>query len=285
MPELRHLYGALADDANRAALSPPHALRRRADRRARARVLLACAVTAVTVGIAGTAWGVLHGPAGGAAPAQSSSPSAAPASSSSVPAVAPSRTATAKPPTSIPATALLKLPAANRSDIADRDTGPATVSGPCKAALPGRSQEVVQRNRETSFHHVGDPGRTSAETINQNITVYKPGQAEAFMSQLRAAVRACPSTPVTGGQQRYVLVSLTGLGDDAFRIESTRPLIDPLDDVVGEVTSFSTYIRIGTVITGITFSGAEGHTTPRAADLQLVTDAAIEPFRKWLATP
>ncbi|MEV4508164.1 hypothetical protein AB0K00_04310 [Dactylosporangium sp. NPDC049525] len=280
MPELSDLYGALADDANRAALSSPQALRRRADRRARTRVLLACAVTAVTVGIAGTAWGVLRGPSAEVVPAQPS-PSSSSSSFSSPPPAASSAPAF-KPPTSIPATAMLKLPAANRSDIADRDTAPTSGSGPCKAALPGRNQEVAQRNRETSFHHVGDPGRSSAETINQNITIYKAGQAEAFMSQLRAAVTACPSVPVTGGRQRYVLVPLQGLGDEAFRIESTRPLINPLDEVDGEVTSFSVYIRIGTVVTSVAFYGGEGHTTPRATDLQIVVDATIGPLRKWL---
>jgi hypothetical protein len=37
-----------------------------------------------------------------------------------------------------------------------------------------------------------------------------------------------------------------------------------------------------TVITAVAFYGAEGHTTPRAADLQIVVDATIVPFRTWL---
>jgi hypothetical protein len=214
-------------------------------------------------------------------PAQSSSPSLT--SSASSPSSSPPRTSGAKPPTSVPATALLKLPAANRSDLADRDTGAITISAPCRAALPGRDQVVAQRNRETRFHHVGDPGRTSAEVIGQNISIFKAGQAEALMSRLRAAVGSCPSAPVQHGQERYVLVELQGLGDEAFRIEATRPRINPaLEEVDGEVTTFTTYIRIGSVVTRIEFGGWEGSTTPRAADVQIVTDAAIGPFRQWL---
>lgn len=284
MPELSHFYGALADDAGRAALSSPQALRGRADRRARARLLLACAAVVVAVGIAGTAWGVLtHGggdPVVGVDPSRSASAGPAPAVPSSA---APTRTASFRPPTSIPATALLKLPTANRSDVADADRGPITFSAPCDGTLPAKTQIVTQRNRVTAFHHAGDPGRTSAETVEQNITIWKAGQAEAFMSRLRAAVTACPATPVTGGQRRFGLVPLQGLGDEAFRVETTTPRVNPAtEEADGEVTSFATYIRIGTVVTVLDFGGAEGGTTPRAADVQLVTDAAIGPFRAWL---
>ncbi|MDG6108886.1 hypothetical protein Daura_36675 [Dactylosporangium aurantiacum] len=294
MPELGHLYGALADDADRAPLSAPQALRRRADRRARARVLLAGAVTVVAVGAAGTAWGLLRSPSGGALPAVSvpaslsgsavsPSGSAAPPPGSAASPTRPVASAAFVPPTSIPATALLALPAANRSDVADTDTGPVTLAAPCGAAVPGRDQVVVQRNRETHFHHAGDPGRTSAETITQNISVFKPGQAETFMTRLRAAATSCASEPVTAGRLRRVVVPLPDLGDEAFRVESTRPLLNPAtDEPAGEATSFTTYIRIGPVVTVVDFSGSEGHTTPRAADVRIVTDAVIGPFRKWL---
>ncbi|MET7421958.1 hypothetical protein [Dactylosporangium sp. NPDC005555] len=285
MPELSHLYGALARDAAGEPLGSPQAIRRRADRRARTRVLLASAVVAVTVGVTGTAWGVLRHRGADPVVTVEPSQSASAAPSAQAPsAQAPStRSSTAKAPTSIPATAMLKLPAANRSDIADADRGAVTFGAPCKGALPARTQIVAQRNRDTHFHHVGDPGRSAADIINQNVTIWKAGQAEAFMSQLRAAVTACPSEPDKHGRRSYKLVPLQGVGDEAFRIETTAPRLNPAtEEVDGEVTTFDTYIRIGTVTTALMFGGMEGTSTPHESDVQIVTDAAMPPLRTWL---
>jgi hypothetical protein len=282
--ELDRAFGALTKDAGYARLAAAQDLRKRGDHRMIAQTVMALAAAAVLV--AGVAVGtgvVLAGPHRTAPlPADSSTPSpsrpvspAAPSGSSSAtspPAVPGSSAAGRTIPKSIPAQAFL-----GASDVPGK-----TVDGPTRLGAGGQSlpnfcgadyehdrQIGVRATQYVAFTEASaPPNSTPKAAIYEDVIVYRGSSAQAFMNDLRAAVRNCPTqTDGVGFTLRNYLRGSLGTGDDSLLIERTRPATGDAGEPTGDGTLHHTYwavVRIGDSIAFVSNSGWESVSADKA---------------------
>ena len=281
----RELYRLLADDADRARLTPPEDLRARGDRRTAVRAALGTLAVVVVVG------GVLvggNGLLGDAAPDPDPVGTPTP---SVTPTQEPTEAATPRP-TTIPAEAFL-----GRRDLRN-DASPADssdVPAPCgRALLPGvlTSGGSPERSRTMQGSYLAPDlpaGYVPDGTISQTILLLTDeASADALMGDIEAAVVDCPTeTTDDSGEVRY------SLADPALPLSSARPdrhlLIEinspglDLGDGQPNPARIDTYVSVVQVwdtVTFVTMRGWEASDTD-IEDVRRLASAATVRLLDW----
>ncbi|MGK5674179.1 hypothetical protein ACSNOB_15230 [Micromonospora sp. URMC 106] len=312
--ELSDLYRSLAEAADGRSLAVPEQVRRRADRRARVRFAGAALVTALLVG--GLATGtrlVLAGdatplppPAGtpaptATAPAPTPSPSPAgtgtptgvpatgrpPATGTPVATAGSTGAAPPRTPASVPDRAFFVQAAANRTGIEPvfRDT--VALPGLCDARYRSDAGIVQRRTRNLAYKLPQTPrGYVPDGSYAHSITVYRPGRADDFLRELRAAVRGCPEQPGVGGgnpsTSRVRLLADGGFGDDAVLFEIRTPGRDVEGNPTGgEEVRLIRAVRVGDVVTVLWEQGWEG-TSAERSQVDADSRRAVDAIEDWL---
>ncbi|RLK13611.1 hypothetical protein DER29_4638 [Micromonospora sp. M71_S20] len=303
--ELSDLYRSLAEDADGRTLAVPEDLRRRADRRARLRITGAALGTALLVGGLATGTGLvlaeerdpLPPPAAApppatvpASPTASAPPTATPAPSATrTPAATPGRTGAAPPraPGNVPDRAFFVQAAANRTGMEpvfrDTDALPAL----CDARYRSDARIVQRRTRNLAYKLPQTPqGYVPDGSYAHTVTLYRPGRADDFLRELRAAVRDCPAQPGVGGgnvsTSRLRLLADDGFGDGSVLFEIRTPARDVDGNPTGgDEVRLVRAIRVGDVVTVLWEQGWEGTSSTRS---QVDADSrrAVDAIEGWL---
>jgi hypothetical protein len=282
--DLDRAFSALAHDADRARLATGRDVRRRGDRRTVVQAVagvaaIAVVVTGVTIGTRVLLAGPdPHRPA--PLPAGSTTPTPIPS--------APPKSATSPPPSSAPSdppnnpTIPSAIPA--KAFLAADDVPGTTVDGPkrlsgetlprfCAKDYDQAGRIGVRATQGLAFTGTGaPPGSTPKAAIDEFITVYQGSAAQAFMSDLRAAVRSCPAPTSSGVTLRNYLRGSLNVGDDSLLIEQTRPATGDAGEPVGNGTLHHTYwaaIRVGDSIAFVSNGGWESVTADRSDTVHL----------------
>ncbi|MFC4021593.1 hypothetical protein ACFOW4_27150 [Micromonospora sp. GCM10011542] len=306
--ELADLYRSLTATVDGQELAPPEVVRRRADRRARARVAgTALAVALLLGGVAAGGRLVLSAdgspplpppadtpgpvPTGPAPrPTPSLSPSPAPAT------LAPSRTPSGRPPapttgapthpgpTSIPDRAFFVLAAANRTGLESHTEGP-MLPVLCAARYPSESAVVQRRARYLAYKLPETPkGYVPDGSYRHTITIYRAGRADDALRELRQAVRACPRQELpdqAGRTWRQRLLDPGRYGDESVLFEMRAPFLDGRGEPGGDEVRLIRAIRTGDVVTVLWEQGWENTSADRA---QVDADSrrAVAAIEDWL---
>ena len=185
--------------------------------------------------------------------------------------------------TEIPAAAFLQVADLGAwGSIADKATGLVPPSGldPCGNRTPRASDKMIVVSEWIlvlyGFTRTIEP-YTNREIPTgeayEVITSYRPGGAEAYLNELRDAVRECPKalhTPRPGYEDHqestsYAIVTEHFAGDDATMI--SRTWSGTFSDVLKSETSYFAAVRIGSVAIAMEVRGDRPHVD------QLVTSA------------
>jgi hypothetical protein len=293
--DLRDLYAALSADTDATILDTAASVRRRADRHALNVVVAACVGVAVAVGgVAIVANGALSGHK---APTPADSPSPVESPVSPAPSLSPSPSPTSSP-SSLPSQQIVPpanapipdsaffTPPANRTKIQPyMPTDGRRVDRPslCGAMYPSDARIGRERSRHIFYSSVNaPPDYVPLGTVDQTISVYEPGGAEAAMSEIRAAVIACPSEKAdNGGTAKYRLLTPKDTGDDVILIEETwtPPPSDspPYPSVTKQLYYF---VRIGDVLTELFVTGWEDIDADRSVGDDY-TNRAVRAIERW----
>ncbi|MEU8296298.1 hypothetical protein AB0C04_03290 [Micromonospora sp. NPDC048909] len=305
--ELDSFYRSLAEDADEQVLTPPDALRRRADRRARARgTVTALAAAVLVVATAAGSQLVLTANQG----AQVVTPGSTPSVSTPSATTTPSPTATTSPspvdPTGLATTPSAGKPPTNRSEAPDTPTSipdrafftqPAgTVASPpafvfedalpklCGARYPSDESLVQRRTKKLVYRKPDTPeGHVPDGSYLHSITIYRSGKAAAWMGDLRRAVQNCPEQErVEGVVSRQRLLNSGDFGDDSVLFEMSEPARDVNGDPTGGNTvRLIRAIRIGDVVTVLWEQGWEGTSSERS-QVDDYSRRAVTAIRRWL---
>ncbi|MER7331472.1 MULTISPECIES: hypothetical protein [unclassified Micromonospora] len=303
--KLSDFYRSLAEGADGRTLAAPEQVRRRADRRARVRITGAALATALLVG--GVATGTRLVLAGDAAPLPPPAGTPAPTATAPAPTPSPSAAATSTPPAtgapattagstgaapprtpaSIPDRAFFVQAAANRTGIDPvfRDT--TALPKLCDARYPSDAGIVQRRTRNLAYKLPQTPrGYVPDGSYAHSVTVYRPGRADDFLGELRAAVRACPEQPgVSGGNpstSRLRLLADGGFGDDSVLFEIRTPGRDVEGEPTGgEEVRLIRAIRVGDVVTVLWEQGWEG-TSAERSQVDADSRRAVGAIEDWL---
>ena len=304
--DLEGAFAALSDDAGRGRLPTAADVRRRADRRAVRRSLASAGLAALLVaGAAGTGWALAGDPAPrppvqDAGPAPSATPSVAPSvPPSSPPAPSsppPSSSPSSPPPSSVPASSAPPLPTSiparamlgeadgaegnvNRlEDIRDDTAFCADARYPSvKRAAVRATVMLLYRGPDT------EPSSVPDDTIYNTVTVYRGDGASDFMTELRAAVRACPTGRSGDLDLRYRSLGSFGAGDQSLLIERSYPAVQGDGEPVTDGSRTQTYlaaVRVGDAVTLVEARGYENFSSDRRRVESLATTAG-ERLADW----
>jgi hypothetical protein len=292
MTDFERRYAALAYEADRVKLAAPETVRRRADRRTRARVGLTLAAVAVLVGgIAAAGQAVLKADSTVVSPGTSPSPSLStppspppPSSSPSSSPPPPSRTPlspTQAVPKSIPDRAFLQLADTN-GDQRPYSRPSTTMLPPlCGARYASDDQVQVRRTMHIVYWKQRAPTVPDG-TFDETITAYRSGGAHRFMDELRTAVTDCPSQVRDGQTYRHRLLSATTYGDESLLFEVRYQALDVNGAPTGgtEVRLVSV-VRVGVVVMVLYEQGWEGESAERPV-VDAFTRTALTRLRSWL---
>ena len=104
-------------------------------------------------------------------------------------------------------------------------------------------------------------------SVEQTIAAYKGGGAEAFMTEIRAAIAKCPTESMAGGSKETndFVASFPHLGDDSFAMQQTWT---DMPEYSGQLMTYLAVVRLGDVVTTLYFVGWEDY----SADLMVTTD-------------
>jgi hypothetical protein len=217
-----------------------------------------------------------------AAPSASAGPtSSAPASPSTTPS-----TSSAPPiPASIPARALVNSQDAHTSYLKRRDTA----SKPHKFC-PGTTYPSAERaaisatvgmDYYTSYHKPGS-GYVPDDLVENTVTVYRGDGASAFLDDLAAAVRACPSNTVNSRRYTFKSKGSLRLGDGSLLVELSTPayLEDGSSAGGGTHYTYIAAIRVGDAVTMVETKGWEAYGSERA-NVETLAKAAAKHLTDW----
>ena len=303
--DLEGAFAALSADAGRGRLPAAADLRRRADRRAVRRSLATAGAAAVLVAAAaGTGW-ALAGDPGPRPPVQNAGPapsaplsaapsvrpspdSPSPTSSPSTPSVPPSSTppsSSAPPlPTSIPARAMLGEADGAEGNFHRMDDIWDTTRFCSAARYPSAKQAAVRASVMLLYRGPdSEPGSIPDDTIYDTVTVYRGDGARDFMSELRAAVRACPTGKVGDLDARYRSLGSFGAGDQSLLIERSWPARQGDGEPVTDGSRTQVYlaaVRVGDAVTLVDARGYENFSSDRRVVESLATIAG-ERLADW----
>ncbi|MBQ1071865.1 hypothetical protein KBX06_01600 [Micromonospora sp. C31] len=307
--ELSELYRSLAEDADEHTLAVPDDLRRRVDRRARLRMAGAALGSALLVGGLATGTGlVLAEERGPLAPPAAVGPPATVPASPTVPAPPPATAApgvptggspratgkptvtagsTAAPPRSVPDGAFFVQAAGNRTGVTPvfRDTQ--ALPALCDARYRSDAGIVQRRTRILTYKLPRTPkGYVPDGSYANTVTLYRPGRADEFLRELRAAVRGCPAQPGVGGgnasTSRLRLLADDGFGDGSVLFEIRTPARDVDGNPTGgEEVRLVRAIRVDDAVTVLWEQGWEGTSSTRS---QVDADSrrAVDAIADWL---
>jgi hypothetical protein len=155
----------------------------------------------------------------------------------------------------------------------------------CDASFPSDASITARRTVDAPYRSQppSDPAHpaTPAGTIIETITVYGPGGASAFMSQLRAATLACPTQQVEGQARRNRILTAPRRGDESFLIEARYPGHNLANEPTGEDEfRLVSVIRDGDrVLVLFEISWEGGSSLPSALDR--LSTAALAHLRAW----
>lgn len=310
--ELSELYRSLAEDADGRTLALPEELRGRADRRARRRIAGTALGTALLVGGLATGTGLVlaeergpvappaavappssvpPAPTASTSPAVTAGPVAptggAPRSTGTPAATGSTRAAPPRAPGSVPDRAFFVQAASNRTGIEpffrDTDALPAL----CDARYRSDAGIVQRRTRNLAYKLPQTPkGYVPDGSYAHTVTLYRPGRADEFLRELRAAVRGCPTQPGVGGgnasTSRLRLLADAGFGDGSVLFEIRTPARDiDGNPTGGEEVRLIRAIRVDDVVTVLWEQGWEGTSSPRS---QVDADSrrAVAAIEDWL---
>jgi hypothetical protein len=261
----RRLYADLAEDASPARLPAPVALRVRADRRARIRTAIVCTAVAAVFG-------------GVALATSERGPASAPLPATTIYTSAP---AVVRPGPPIPDSAFFVPPAdttGGRSVPVPTD-GPAYQLSLCRAMFP--SDALIDRRRGRSlsyFDSIATAQDNPQWIIGDTITVYRAAGAVAAMTDLRAALSACPRDSRDGATLSYRLPTPKPYGDDRILIEETWNA--PPDSTQPPYATLFSVVRVGDVVTVLQVAGWDGSNA--AADIaDSFTGLAVSAIVSW----
>lgn len=303
--EIQRAFAALAEDAGRVRLAAAETVRERADRRLIRQAVTGVALVSVLVLVVAVgAWMfVAYSGKPAPVPAASATPApsdpVAPSPSTSVPG-SPSlsaSSATAPPatqrpmPTSIPAWAFLQT-----SDVPGRaKAAPERIAQGdswwlprlCGADYDQRDRIGIRRTQEILFGSAGAPADATPDAaVYEDIIVYRGDGARVFMADLRAAVRACPSSKTDAGVTvRNYSRGTIGAGDESLLIEQTRPAFGDSGEPVGDGSLHHLYwavVRIGDSVAFVSNTGWESASADRSDTVHLGRRAAAR-LAAWRA--
>jgi hypothetical protein len=178
-------------------------------------------------------------------------------------------------------------PPANRTHDAPPKpaAGPVTIPKPCGASHPSDAQIGRQRGRHLTYWGVNTPADYIPDgTVDQTITVYRPGGAEAAMAEFRAAVQSCPTQKLSSGATQTWQMSPLDRGDDAILIETTwkrspnassDPPVPP-----PSLKFYAAVVRIGDVVTVLYATGWEDIDADLAVTRDYAKRAEVA-IRQW----
>jgi hypothetical protein len=220
--------------------------------------------------------------ASAAAPSASAGPtSSAPASPSTTPS-----SSSARPiPASVPARALVNAQDGHTTSVQRRETA----SKPYKFC-PGTTYPSAERaaisatvsmNYFTSYHKSGS-GYVPDDRVENTVTVYRGDGASAFLDDLAAAVRACPSHTVDSHKYTFKPKGSLRLGDGSLLVESSTPayLEDGSSAGGGTRYTYIAAIRVGDAVTMLETNGWEAWGSERA-DVETLAKAAAKHLTDW----
>src|SRR5690606_11594739 len=110
--------------------------------------------------------------------------------------------------------------------------------GLCGASFASEEKVTARRVVDATYFPVGPPPQLPEGTFSESITTYEQGGAEQFLTEVRAAVTACPTDSDQVVPLRYTTVEENLSADDAItiieegtytlvgntRVESRRPI-------------------------------------------------------------
>ncbi|MGC4790996.1 hypothetical protein ACLQ22_24585 [Micromonospora sp. DT178] len=143
-----------------------------------------------------------------------------------------------------------------------------------------RTRNLAYKLPQTPLGYVPDGSYT------HTVTLYRPGRADDFLRELRAAVRDCPAQPGVGGgnasTSRPRLLADDGFGDGSVLFEIRTPARDVDGNPAGgDEVRLVRAIRVGDVVTVLWEQGWEGTSSTRS---QVDADSrrAVDAIKGWL---
>jgi hypothetical protein len=203
----------------------------------------------------------------GAGRSPSGLPSSAVPPSAAPPPAAPSSAAARPIPASVPDQAFLLA-----SDVPGTATdGPNRVGSDahplpelCGKDYENKDRVGVRGMRSVAFVHAGAPaGSVPAAMIYQEILVFRGDGAKAFLDDLAAAVKSCPS----GDKDRkFRLLEAIGAGNQSLLFEQTSPARGDDGELTGNAVHrlFWAAVRVGDAVTVVSNTGWESGSAERA---------------------
>ncbi|GIE94432.1 hypothetical protein [Paractinoplanes rishiriensis] len=190
---------------------------------------------------------------------------------------APSPTASVREiPASIPASAFLLA-----ADVPGKAKGKPQRLGAGDHELPefcGRDYEQRERvglraTQSLAFTSKDSPpDSTPKAMIYQDVIVFRGDGAEAFLTDLAAAVRDCP-----GGEKKNSLTESIGAGDASLLVERSSPARDDTGEPVGDGSRHYFYwaaVRVGDAVAFVSNTGWESGSADRDDTVHLGRKAA-----------
>ncbi|MBB5870877.1 hypothetical protein F4553_004256 [Allocatelliglobosispora scoriae] len=218
-----------------------------------------------------------------AAPTPSSSAVLPSAAASSAPSAVPS-----KPARTVKITASAYLQVADTYVSGPRDTATDEAMLPtlCNKSFASKGKITERQSRHIVYVAVDPKGGDFVPDggLTQTITLYQPGGAEQFLSELRAIIGSCPRGKANNRPTRYAIASGAKAGDDSFVFSMTAAWhSDPSNDdspMVDE-TRLISVVRIGDVVTVLWERGWEGGSSD-ARQVDVLTGRAVARINTWL---
>jgi hypothetical protein len=113
-------------------------------------------------------------------------------------------------------------------------------------------------------------------TVSQTITVYRSGGAAKALSELRAAVKACPTETDGPNTYKHEVVSAPKRGDGSMLVKVTGAN----DQIPIGYAAYVSVVRLGDVVSVLFAVGWEGATVERA-EIDSFTQQAIRRITAW----
>jgi hypothetical protein len=285
--DVERMFAALSDGAGRARFAPPAAVRRRADRRLAARSVATVAAAAIlVVGVAvGGRFVLADGGRSPVTPAESAAPSAPPSPSAPGSSSAPPPPTTTSPsiPSSIPNRAFLSAADVRGIIAPERRSGQEMLPKLCGADYASGMIGVRSTRYVPYLRQGAKKDETFAGTVDQAVTVYKGNGAQAFLDEVRDAVRDCRRDTHRGSTCTHRLLAAQDVGDEALLIEVATPARGDSGELETDGSlrrDYCAVVRDGEAVTVLWVQGWESQSAEKA-DADAFTRRAAQRLADW----
>lgn len=151
----------------------------------------------------------------------------------------------------------------------------------CDAKFPSDARAGVTRTVHLTFRKAGSPPDHIPDgSLDETVTVYSGDGAQAFMSELRAAVEGCPKQTVQGRQREYRSIDSIDVGEDSLLIEERYQYADGVNEKVSWLTDRISAFRTADTVTILNATGWEGNDV-RGEVIADLTRAAHRRVQGW----